>query len=130
VRGVLIDAYPDLVATFRQNDEDPIGQGLMYLEMASVATYLGERLRAGETTGFRSFFEAIERCLSEGTPDTVELVLVGLIEDLQNTNITQVDDESKWDEFFGPITRRGWQAVNDGWAGDVGAIIRFKGSIH
>jgi hypothetical protein len=129
VRGKFIDAYPALAATYLQNDDDPIGQGLQYIELGAVATYLGERLRAGETAAFPSFFEAVERCWKDGSPDAVELVLVGLIEALQKPNITTVADESSWDQFLSPVTRRGWQAVNDFWAGDTGAIARFKAGI-
>jgi predicted RNase H-like HicB family nuclease len=126
VRPALVAAYPELQDPLGKNDEDDIVSGLRYFDMATVAEYLGERLRAGETDSFASLFQAVERCLLEGSPEAVELVVVGLLEDLQNSNVTKVEDDSRWHRFLGPVTRRAWQAVDDFWQGDVGAISRFE----
>lgn len=47
---------------------------------------LGEADRAGETDGLSAVFETVEQCLLYGTPETINLVVVGLLEDLQYAN--------------------------------------------
>jgi len=54
------------------------------------------------------------------------LVMVGLLEDLQNSNVTKVEDLSSWEPYLGPVARRAWMAVIAFWQGDIGAINRFQ----
>lgn len=63
--------------------------------------------------------------MHEGTDEAVTLVMVGLLEDLQNSNITGMAPVV-WVAFLGPTTRRAWKAVEDFWNGDVNAIARFS----
>ena len=48
-----------------------------------MTRFLAEKLRSGDTAEFGPFFEAVERCLHEGTDEAITLVMVGLLEDLQ-----------------------------------------------
>jgi hypothetical protein len=128
VRAVFTEACPPLEAAFAEADADR-GEGdvrLPYLEIAAVVRELAVRLHGSDTACFESFFAAVERCLLEGDHETVEMILVGLLEDLQNSNMTKFSDFTVWEPHLGPTTARGWRAVAEFWAGDVMAISRFR----
>jgi hypothetical protein len=108
----------------REHDADDVSGGLPYLEMAAITLFLADRVRSDETEHFPAFFAAVERCLLEGTREAIELVVVGLLEDLQNRNITKLEN-GVWQPFLGPTTRRAWRAVEDFWNGDTEALGRF-----
>jgi hypothetical protein len=93
--------------------------------MAAITRFLADKLRSGDTEMFEQFFATVERCLHDGNDEAVELVMVGLLEDLQNSNITHMD-MNVWVPFLSPTTRRAWKAVEDFWNGDVNAISRFS----
>jgi hypothetical protein len=126
VRHALVAACPELAGPLADNDANPGNQGLPYVEMSAIATHLGAKLREGETDCFRPLFAAIEQCLLDGDNATIELVMVGLLEDLQNANITEVPDFSLWEPNLGPVSQRAWTAVAEFWAGDTTAIGRFR----
>ena len=125
VRVALEAGWPELASMLVEHDADPVTGGLSYLEMSAVTRFLAEKLRAGDTVKFGPFFEAVEVCLHEGSDEAVTLVMVGLLEDLQNSNITDME-MGVWVPFLGPTTRRAWKAVEDFWNGDVDAIARFS----
>jgi hypothetical protein len=98
--------------------------GLPYLEMAPVARFLAAKVSEGDTADFDTFFDSVERCIHEGD-EAVTLVMVGLLEALQNYNVTELENET-WIPYLKPTTRRAWQAVEDFWNGDHYAISRFS----
>lgn len=126
VRDALVAACPELAGPLADNDADPVDQGLPYVEMSAIARHLGAKLREGESDCLPPLFDAVERCLLDGDDSTVELVMVGLLEDLQNANITEVPDISLWEPYLGPVSQRAWTAVAEFWAGDTKAIGRFR----
>jgi hypothetical protein len=88
VRGALEDGWPELASMLADHDADSLTSGLSYLEMAAVVRFLAEKLRTGDIARFPAFFQAVERCLHDGDERAVQLVVVGLLEDLQNGSIT------------------------------------------
>ncbi len=109
-----------------EHDADPVSGGLSYLEMAAIARFLAGKFRRGETDSFREFFSAVERCLLEGNDEAVTLVMVGLLEDLQNSNVTDIEDYTVWAPYQGPTTLRAWNAVEAFWNGEVNALSSFE----
>jgi hypothetical protein len=49
---------------------------------------LVDKQLSGDTDSFGALFSPVERCLLEGDDEAVNLVVVGLLEELQNSNIT------------------------------------------
>jgi hypothetical protein len=125
VRSILVAAYPALADPLAEIDANPITQGLHYPEMAAVARHLGVKLKQGETAGFPEFFNAVESCLRGGSADAIELTVVGLLEDLQNGNITGVEDYSRWEEWLEPEAREAWAALTHMWNGDKVALQTY-----
>jgi hypothetical protein len=129
VRDALALAWPELAGPLDESDKDAIADGLTYLQMAAIARYLGARMGARETECMQPTFDAVERCLQEGSPEAVELVMVGLVEHLQNANVTRVCDDSRWVPYLRPVSLGAWKAVSDFWKGDPDAIKRFSRSL-
>ena len=125
VRSALAAAWPELATFLALRETDPDLHGLWYLEMADIARFLAGSLQAGDADRFGAFFEALERCLVEGSEDAVGLG-VSLLEDLQNSAITTIDDASVWQPFLGASSRRAWRAVESFWNGDLTAIAYFQ----
>ena len=90
--------------------------------MSAIARLLGARMNAAESACFDPIFEAVERCLLWGSYEAVELVMVGLLEDLQNANITRLDGYAQWEPYLRPQTRVAWKAVSDLWDGNRRAL--------
>jgi hypothetical protein len=128
VRTVLTEACPGLEEAFAQADADlDVGEDrLTYHEVSEAVRLMAEWFRGGLTDCFAALFGAFERCLLEGNDEAVELILVGVFEDLQNGNITEMDDFSVWEPFLHPVSARGWKAVVDFWNGDADALRRFR----
>jgi hypothetical protein len=124
VRSFFEEACPQLAAALAAGD-DSDSDRLLYLEMADTARMMGEAYRTGETDCLAAVFETIEQCLRDGTPETINLVVVGLLEDLQNGNITKVSDFGVWEPYLGPAAERAWRALAKFWAGDPQALTRW-----
>jgi hypothetical protein len=125
VRAALEADWPELAAMLDEHDADPVTGGLDFLEMSAIVRFLAGKLRVGDTERFAVFFANVERCLQEGTRDAISLVTVGLLESLQNSNVTRMESEV-WIPYLQPTTARAWQAVNEFWSGDADAIERFS----
>ena len=98
---------------------------MAYTEIPAIARFHATKIRSGEIRHLETFFDAVERCLHEGDGEAVTLVVVGLLEDLPNSGFTDLDP-GEWLPYLRPTSRRAWQAVEEFWNGDVGAIARFS----
>jgi hypothetical protein len=119
VRATLEAEWPELAAMLSEHDADPVASGLEYLEMAAIARFLAERLRAGDSDQFEAFFEAVERCMLQGSHEAVTLVTVGLLESLQNSNVTRLD-ANVWRPHLRPRTSDAWEGLNAFWRDEGG----------
>jgi len=88
-----------------------------YLALSDLARHLIEKLETGETQRFEAIFHVVELWHLNGDPYVQEAATVGLIEDLQNTNLhrgkTRPDDFIPW---LQPETLLWWERVRDFWA--------------
>jgi hypothetical protein len=127
VRSLLEAACPRLAAAFEVEDE-PGQERLLYVEMGAAARSLGEDYRAGKTECLPALFAVVEQCISEGTSETKNLVVVGLLEDLQNSNVTTISDAAVWEPYLGARSRAAWRAVSAMWEGDLQAFRDWASS--
>ncbi len=125
VRGALEAGWPELASMLVEHDADPDRSGLAYMEMAAIARFLATKIWSGDIGHFETFFDAVERCLHEGVGEAVTLVVVGLLEDLQNSGFADLDPGELL-PYLRPTSRRAWQAVEEFWNGDARAIARFS----
>lgn len=104
-----VDAY---AAAFEDADEPS-----RYVRTSALAQHLVACLESGSTAEVRSVADAIEVILADGDDDAVQLVRMGLVEDLQNT-CSHHDvgvDGGDVAALLGPAGRRTWDEVDQLW---------------
>jgi hypothetical protein len=125
VRSALEAEWPELADKLAEHDSDPITGGLEYYEMSVIAQFMGDHARDGSIAAFSGFFDRVEGCLADGDRDAVSLIVVGLLESLQNANITGVD-RSTWDPYLGPRAQRAWHDLDVFWDSVIDAVQRDR----
>ncbi|WP_245309944.1 hypothetical protein [Rhizobium sp. R339] len=103
---------------YRSEDELPL-----YLALSDFARHLIENLETGNTLRFDGIFDVVERWHVDGDPYVQEAATIGLLEDLQNTNLhrekTCPEDFLPW---LRPATRVWWARVHEFWGSDTKPI--------
>jgi hypothetical protein len=74
--------YSKFCAEWQNNPSKPD-----YLALAELARHIAERFDRNEMQEIPTLFTAVERLLLEGEPYVSEALTVGLLENLQNSNI-------------------------------------------
>jgi len=87
-----------------------------YVAIGTLANEMVRLARSSANTDFRGLFTTIEELLA-GPPATRNLLIVGMLEDLQTCSLSAGLPLERWNLFLGPRTREAWQAVIDMWAG-------------
>jgi hypothetical protein len=129
VRAALIAVLPELAGPLDDGDRDAIEEGWHYLEMSAVARFLQARLSSGNIERLDLLFDVVERCIRDGTADEANLVVVGLLEDLQDSRVSREVDYARWEPYLGPSTREAWRAITDYWSGHPEALDQFFDSL-
>jgi hypothetical protein len=115
-----LDALDQLSATVPDGvPHNNLSQGLAYSRAGDIAHALVANLDAGQTSYFSEFFAELERLLAAPTPEIRELLVVGLIEDVQNVSLNSGVALQRWQPWLGPVTRLGWDVIVGLWAGKV-----------
>lgn len=128
--GVTADVVPDLILTsipslrkewpeIEEENADPEGVGgrLGYLDAAWVVRHLADRCVAGDTSEFAAAFALIEHLIQDGDAYVSELGVVGYLEGLQTATVTSRGlDPEAFRPWFGPLSQRYWDAINEFWA--------------
>ena len=68
---------------------------------------------------FADVFAAIEGEISAADGPARNLLIVGLLEDLQNMSLNQGRALDRWVHWMGPATLAGWEMVERLWAGSI-----------
>ncbi len=98
-------------------DPEGVGGRLGYLDASWVVGHLADRLAAGDTSDLAPAFALIERLIRDGDDYVSELGVIGYLEGLQMATVTSrgIDPES-FRPWFGPLSRRYWDAINEFWS--------------
>jgi hypothetical protein len=94
----------------------------LYVVLGDLARHIALLERRGTEDELQGIFGAIERWHTEGDDYVKEAATVGLLEDLQNTNVVGGTDSSRFIKYLGPESKRWWAKVNAFW--EKGEIIR------
>ncbi|PSF14830.1 DUF7674 family protein [Marinobacter shengliensis] len=92
-----------------------------YLALSDLATYISGLVTESRTRELSDIFEVIERWLIEGDGYVREAAIVGILEDLQNTNVVGSDVPDKVQELLPPESQKQWAKIIEFW--DTGRII-------
>jgi hypothetical protein len=99
-------------------ESDGIGADEPYNAMAVLARVLYDQ-STDESLDLAHVFAAIERELVAADGRTRNLLIVGLLEDLQNFSLSRGRELDTWVHWMGPATLAGWRMVEKLWSGSV-----------
>ncbi|GMM70048.1 hypothetical protein MTsDn1_33440 [Alteromonas sp. MTD1] len=90
----------------------------VYLALSDLARYVSTLVEKSDGEELRDIFSVVERWHLEGDKFVKEAATVGLLEDLQNTNVVGVGVPQKIEPFLLPQTKLWWQKVSLFWSED------------
>jgi len=93
---------------------DPDGLPV-YLALSDLARHIAALFDRGAESELREIFEIVEAWHLNGDPYVKEAATVGLLEDLQNTNIVGEQTPMRRLAYLGPETLRWWRKVESFW---------------
>jgi hypothetical protein len=94
----------------------------LYLALAEFARHVISFLEAREDGSLRRIFDAVERLHVEGDHYVREAATVGLLEDLQNTNLHRTTDPKHLRSYLRPESLKWWDRVDSFWKGNFLAL--------
>ena len=92
----------------------------IYNDAAVIASHLVDSFERGELSEFPATFALLERCLVEGDQPIRDLIMIGVIEDIQNIASHRPFGAGVFVAWLGPASRAAWDEVN-GWWGELTA---------
>lgn len=88
----------------------------IYLILSDLARHIAKLIESGSTAELVKVCRVIEIWCDHGDAEVQEAVTVGLLEDLQNTNVVGIGKPEKIEQYLGPQSTREWQKVQSFWA--------------
>lgn len=114
----LLHPVLDAAGVLGQVGEDAAAVG-PYTVVTDLAHKLVDALGRGETGAFTSTFSALESQLASASPESRELLVVGLLEDLQTLSLNEGLSLDAWAQWLGPRTLEGWEVMKAYWDGGL-----------
>jgi hypothetical protein len=114
--SLLATAYPALGPSASEQQSDA-AQEQDHEIMARLARLLIENVQKGETASWEEVFSVIEFCIIEGSPETRDLLVVGLLENLKNFASWQDMDYAVFEPWLKPETHIAWRWLEKKWKG-------------
>jgi hypothetical protein len=105
--------------------ENPRGY---YNDVAQFAHYLVKRFESGEIGDFPKVFDLVEILLSNGSEYVRDLIVIGLIEDLQTISSNRSIGRDALLPWCGPLASEAWDQVIEMWRGkgSLADVIRAE----
>jgi hypothetical protein len=126
---VLLAASPTFAEEwdrFRREWADE-AEGLpLYLALSDFARHVIAFLEAKDDERLRRIFDAVELLHVEGDRYVREAATVGLLEDLQNTNLHRTTDPEQLRPFLRPESLKWWDRVDSFWKGNFRALLEDR----
>ncbi|MEZ2329958.1 hypothetical protein AB6802_09555 [Mesorhizobium sp. RCC_202] len=114
----LLQAEPSFRAQWERFRQEWSGEESppLYLALSQLAEHLIARLSAGDTGRFDGVFDVVERWIVEGDNHVREAAVVGLLEDLQNSNLHRATRPEDFLPWLRPQSAIWWAKVDTFWA--------------
>lgn len=116
----VLNAYPEFAdswTSFRESDRFAPEEPYNYL--GQLAAHLVAAMQAANTQGFDRLFGEVERLLAVATPAMRDLLIVGLLEDLQNLSMNRNVGLDLWEPWLGGYSHQAWDMLKALWAGEI-----------
>jgi hypothetical protein len=94
----------------------------IYLVLSDLARHIATLFHRGADSELREIFRVVEEWHLNGDAYVREAATVGLLEDLQNTNVVGHDIPMRCLNYLGPESLRWWRKVETFW--EKGQLIR------
>ncbi len=127
-RGAMMDlllaACPSFGPQWKEFQEECIktpGELPCYLALADFVRHLSYLLHSGETGGMQRIFQVIEHLILEGDAYVSGATIIGLLEDLQNTNLHNGTTPQQFVPYLGEESKYWWAKVERFW--ETGELI-------
>lgn len=91
---------------------------LDYIDIGIIARFIVDKLQAGQTEIFQSFFDKVEEILNECDTRIENLIVVGLFESIQNICGTNIDYHFVFNPWLGKLSKTKWDELIDTWEGN------------
>lgn len=114
----IIAASPSFVPTWQafveewQDEPDGLPH---YLVLADLARHVAQLIEANADAELQSIFQTVENWHINGDPYVKQAASIGLLEDLQNTNVVGEEVPAKVLLYLGPESTRWWHKIQDFW---------------
>jgi len=117
----LVAVCPEFSQAWRKHldwwDGEPAGE---YNDVAALAHWIVEQMAANNLDCFPALFGEVETTLEAAGPRLRDLLVVGLLEDIQNISAHGAADPDIALAFLGPESRMGWFELIRSWHGADG----------
>lgn len=90
-----------------------------YAHLGQIAVLAIDALRAERLDDLRALFDEVETRIATSSRAVRKELVVGLLEDLQNSSLNGAVKLERWHRFLGPSTLEGWRLVEQLWAGSI-----------
>ncbi len=114
----MLDACPSFEPTWTEFLVEWSGESCdlpHYLALSDLARHLIDMLQRGDTASFPKIFEVVERWHLEGEHYVREAATVGLLEDLQNTNLHDATDPDQFLPYLEAESKKWWYKLIGFW---------------
>jgi hypothetical protein len=108
--------WNEFLEEWKEDDELP-----QYLVLSELARYISKLISKSNENELKNIFNVIERWHLEGDDYVKEAATVGILEDLQNTNVVGIGVPEKVEKYLLPESRKWWHKVYEFWG--TGKII-------
>ncbi|MEM7224820.1 MAG: hypothetical protein AAF495_17710 [Pseudomonadota bacterium] len=88
-----------------------------YNGVSVFAHHIVDSYREGQTEEFEAGFDLIEKMIVDGPTDVRELVIIGLLEDVQNIGSHDDWGYQVYEKWLGPYSKAAWLEVEKMWEG-------------
>jgi hypothetical protein len=114
----LLAADPSFAPSWTAFSEEWDGEGdqPLYLALVSLAHHLIGRLKAGDTSNFAAVFDVIEEWHLRGDAYVREAASIGLLEDLQNTNLHDGTEPVEFEPWLRSESKLWWKKLDRFWS--------------
>lgn len=97
--------------------DDEIESLPIYLVLSDLARHITKLIESGSKSELEKVFRIVEWWCDDGDAEVREAVTVGLLEDLQNTNVVGMGKPEQIYQYLGPQSKQNWHKVQSFWTG-------------
>jgi hypothetical protein len=90
-----------------------------YNHLGQLADHLVAAMQANNTQGFERLFGEVEKLLAVADPATRDLLIVGLLEDLQNLSMNRNVTLDHWEPWLSGDSQQAWEMLKSLWSGQI-----------